>query len=143
MNVVFPAPLLPIKPTTASCSTATLMSLAAVTAPKFLFSPFASRTIAMSGRFAPAGKERPQPAGQEHDHDQHRDAKRHLPRVGRIFIGKTADGFENKSAQERRQYVAGTGQNTDKNEFAGSRPVGHFRIDVSHGNCGKGAPDAC
>src|SRR5258706_15892374 len=74
IKVVLPAPLLPINPTTASCSTATLMSLAAVTAPKLLFSPLASRTIVMSGGLALAGEQRPQPAGQEHDHHQHGDA---------------------------------------------------------------------
>src|SRR5882724_8978705 len=110
MKVVLPAPLLPINPTTASRSTATLMSLAAVTAPKLLFSPLASRTIATSGGLALTGEQRPQPAGQEHNHHQHGDAERHLPGVRRIFIGKAADGLEYECAEERRQDAAGAGE---------------------------------
>ena len=65
MKVVLPAPLLPISPTTLSCSMRALMSLAAVTAPKLLFRLRASRMVAMSGR-PPAQRETPttaRPAG--------------------------------------------------------------------------------
>src|SRR5579859_7381913 len=134
MNVVLPAPLLPIRPTMASCSTATLMSLAAVTAPKLLLSDFASRTIVMSGRLPPAGEQRPQSAGQEHDYHQHGNAQRHLPGVRRIFIGKAADGLENECAEKRCQDAAGARQDADENEFAGSRPIRHLGIDMADGN---------
>src|SRR5882724_9347092 len=120
MNVVLPAPLLPINPTTLSRSTATLMSAAAVTAPKFLFSPLASRTTAMSGRPSHSGEQRPQPARQEHDHQQHGGAERHLPGVRRVFVGEAADGFENERAEEGRQHVAGAGQNGHEDELPGS-----------------------
>ena len=46
-KVVLPAPLLPIRPTTVSAVIATLMSAAAVTAPKVLFTLLASRTAAI------------------------------------------------------------------------------------------------
>src|SRR5258706_1498088 len=137
IKVVLPAPLLPINPTTASCSTATLMSLAAVTAPKLLFSPLASRTIVMSGGLALAGEQRPQPAGQEHDHHQHGDAERHLPGVRRIFIGKAADRLDNECAEERRHNAAGAREDADEDELAGCRPVRHLGIDVAHGDRSK------
>src|SRR6266403_1194273 len=66
MKVVLPAPLVPIRPTTESLSMAALMSLAAVTAPKFLLRPCASRIAAISGRLAPP-EQRPQAVRQEHD----------------------------------------------------------------------------
>src|ERR1700675_3009630 len=114
MNVVLPAPLLPINPPPLSRSTATLMSAAAVTAPKLLFSPLASRTTAMSGRLSHSGEQRPQPARQEHDHDQHGNAERHLPGVGRVLVGKAADGIEDERAQKGRKHIAGAGQNGHK-----------------------------
>ena len=49
MKVVLPAPLVPIRPTTESFSTETLMSLAAVTAPNDFCTPLASRIAAISG----------------------------------------------------------------------------------------------
>src|SRR5258708_30411135 len=134
MKVVLPAPLLPINPTTASCSTATLMSLAAVTAPKVLFSPCAWRTIATSGRLATAREQRPQAAGQEHDHHQHGNAECHLPGIRRIFIGKTADGLEDERAEERGEDAAGAGQDADEHKLAGRCPVRHFGIDVTDGD---------
>src|SRR5262245_45443112 len=84
MKVVLPAPLLPIKPTTLSCSMLTLMSAAAVTAPNVLLSLRASSTTATSCHLALACEHRPQPARQEHDHQQHGDAQHHLPGVGGI-----------------------------------------------------------
>src|SRR2546422_4755712 len=74
MKVVLPAPLVPIKPTTESLSMAALMSLAAVTAPKFLFRPCASRIAAISSHLAPA-EQRPQAVRQEHDNHQQRAAE--------------------------------------------------------------------
>jgi hypothetical protein len=47
MKVVLPAPLVPIRPTTESFSIAALTSFAAVTAPKVLFNPRASRMTGM------------------------------------------------------------------------------------------------
>src|SRR5258705_3370432 len=141
MNVVLPAPLLPISPTMASCSTATLMSLAAVTAPKLLFNPFASRTIAMSGSLALAGEQRPQPARQEHDDGQHGDAERHLPGVRRILVSKAADGLEDERAEEGSKDAAGAGQNADEDELAGGCPVRHLGIDVTNGDRRECAAD--
>src|SRR5512134_932770 len=93
MKVVLPAPLVPIRPSTESFCTATLMSLAAVTAPKLLFTPCASRIAAISGRLAPP-EQRPQAVGQEHDHHQQRRAEHHLPGVGRQAEGHRMDDAE-------------------------------------------------
>src|ERR1044072_647318 len=107
MNVVLPAPLLPIRPTMLCFSTATLMSDAAVTAPKVLLRPLASRTIAMSGRL-PAHflEQRQQAAGQEKDHEEHRDAQGHLPGVRRVLVGEAANGLEDERAEEGGQHAS-------------------------------------
>ena len=47
-NVVFPAPFAPMMPTISSFSTDTLMSFAAVTAPKVLLTPVASKITLMA-----------------------------------------------------------------------------------------------
>src|SRR3954454_7850988 len=143
MKVVLPAPLLPINPTTLSCSMRTLMSSAAVTAPKRFERPFASRIVAISSG-APARAEcGPESAGQD-DHDQqHGDAERHLPGVGKAFERKRAHGFEDARAEERCEDAAGAPQNRDEHEFAGSGPVGgRLRIDVADRACHQRAADA-
>ena len=64
MKVVLPAPLLPIRPTTVSCSIAALMSAAAVTAPKLLFRPLgvkndghlACRLLRVTSDHRPSGR---------------------------------------------------------------------------------------
>src|SRR5262245_60235851 len=117
-KVVLPAPLLPIRPTTLSCSMLTLMSAAAVTAPNVLLSLRASRTTVMSRRLAPAREYRPQPAGQEHDHQQHGDTQHHLPGVGRILVRVAAHRLEDGRAEERRQHAAGTRQDGDEDELS-------------------------
>src|ERR1035438_10011178 len=99
MKVVLPAPLVPIRPTIESCSIAALTSVAAVTAPKRLFSLRASRTSAISGRLAPA-EQRPQPLGQEHDHQQQRNAQGHLPGVGRDVERDRVDEAEDPGGLE-------------------------------------------
>src|SRR3970040_2115891 len=121
MKVVLPAPLVPISPTTESLSIAALMSLAAVTAPKFLFSPFASRIPAMSGRLAPA-EQGPQAVRQEHDHHQQRGAEHHLPGIRRDVEGDGLDDAEEERAEERRDHAAGARENRDENELARGRP---------------------
>src|SRR5678815_4950643 len=85
MKVVLPAPLVPIRPTTESFSIAALTSAAAVTAPKLLHSPRASRITGM------ALEQRPQAFGQEHDDQQQRGAEGQLPGVGRQVVGRGAD----------------------------------------------------
>src|SRR4029077_17482737 len=82
MKVVLPAPLVPISPTTESFSIAALMSFAALTAPKFLCRPCASKIAATSGCPAPP-EQRPQAVRQEHNHRQKRRAEHHLPGIGR------------------------------------------------------------
>src|SRR5437867_3654303 len=113
MKVVLPAPLVPIKPTTESCSIAALTSCAAVTAPKRLLRPRASRMAGM------AGGERPQPFGQEHDQHQQREAEAHLPRVRRQSIRERVDRAIEQRSDEGRQDAAGAGEDGDEDEFAG------------------------
>src|SRR6188474_2845767 len=110
MKVVLPAPLVPIRPTTESFSIAALTSLAAVTAPKVLFSPLASRMTDMSS------EQGPQPFGQEHDDEQERDAEAHLPGVGRKIVGGGVDHAVQQGAGERRHHVAGAGEDGDEDE---------------------------
>src|SRR5216110_1125872 len=98
MKVVLPAPLVPIRPTTESLSMAALMSLAAVTAPKFLFRPCASRIAAISSHLAPA-EQRPQAVRQEHDNHQQRAAEHHLPGIGRDAEGHRLDDAEDERAE--------------------------------------------
>src|SRR3989442_15978840 len=81
MKVVLPAPLVPIKPTTESLSMAALMSLAAVTPPKFLFRPCASRIAAISSHLAPP-EQRPQPVRQEPENPQNPAPGHHPPGIG-------------------------------------------------------------
>src|SRR5689334_17086181 len=107
MNVVLPAPLLPISPTTLSCSIRALMSLAAVTAPKLFDNPFASRMVAISSAASSHAECGPHSAGQK-DHDQqHRDAERHLPGVRKALVGERAHCLEDAGADERRKDAAG------------------------------------
>src|SRR3954467_2298632 len=103
MNVVLPAPLVPIRPTTESFSIAALTSGAAVTAPKLLHSPCASSTADMELA------ERPDAFRQKHDQHQQRDAEAHLPGVGRQVVGHGVDRAVDERADERREHVAGAG----------------------------------
>src|SRR5436309_14979842 len=105
MKVVLPAPLVPIRPPTESLSMAGLMSLAAVTAPKFLFRPCASRIAAISSQLAPAAQ-RPQAVRQEHDNHQQRAAEHHLPGIGRDAEGHRLDDADGERPDERRGDVA-------------------------------------
>src|SRR5512134_955166 len=95
MNVVLPAPLPPIRPTTESASTLTLMSAAAVTAPKLLLSPWASRMDTL-GSLPAAAEERPQAGRQEHDDEQQRHAEHELPRIRRVLVGDALDPLEDQ-----------------------------------------------
>src|ERR1035437_764130 len=113
MNVVLPAPLVPIRPTTESCSIAALTFIAAVTAPKRLFRSRASSTTAISGRLAPA-EQRPEPLGQEHDHQKQRDAQGHLPGVGRKVVRDRVDDAEDRGAEERRDHAPRAGKDSDE-----------------------------
>src|ERR1700740_2596621 len=122
MKVVLPAPLVPIRPTTESFSIAALTSFAAVTAPKFLHSARASRTVGI----APS-EQGPKPLGQEDDDHQQRGAERKLPRIRREIVGGGMDRFVNKRAGERRDDAAGARQDGDEDELAGRRPERHVR----------------
>src|SRR5215216_5027678 len=101
MKVVLPAPLVPIRPTTESFSIAALTSLAAVTAPKRLFSPWASSMTGM------ALEERPQALGKEDDDQQQGEAEAQLPGIGRQVVGGGVDDLVDERAGERRDHVAG------------------------------------
>src|SRR5690242_20695438 len=112
MNVVLPAPFVPMRPTTESCSIAALTSFAAVTAPKDLQSPRASRMTGI------AREERPQPFGQENDQHQQRDAEAHLPRVGRQAVRQRVNRAVEECAYERRDDASDAGEDRDEDEFA-------------------------
>src|SRR5689334_4801690 len=90
MNVVFPAPFVPMRPTTESFSIAALTPSAAVTAPKLLLRFCASRIGLIlddvSGALPPR-KQRPKPLGQEHDRGEQRQPHAHLPGVRRQAVG--------------------------------------------------------
>src|SRR5712692_7712027 len=130
MKVVFPAPLVPINPTTESASIAALISAAAVTAPKLLFTPRASRMTAMSAGPAPR-EQRPQALRQENDHEQQRRAQTHLPGMRRQIVGESVDRAEEQRAEERGEHAAGAGEDGDEDELARGRPVGHLGVDVA------------
>src|SRR5438874_12224994 len=98
MNVVLPAPLVPISPTTESFSIAALTSCAAVTAPKRLHKPRASRMAGIARR------ERPQAFGKEHDQREQRKAEAHLPGVRREPVGERVDRAVESGADERRHH---------------------------------------
>src|SRR5438309_1626245 len=104
MKVVLPAPLVPISPTTESFSIAALTSCAALTAPKRLQRPRASRMAGMSGG------EGPQPFGQEHDEQEQREAEAHLPGVRRQSVGQRMDRAVEQGSHERRCDAAGAGE---------------------------------
>src|SRR6266404_9903581 len=96
MKVVLPAPFVPIRPTTESFSIAALTSCAAVTAPKRLQRPRASRMAGM------AGGERPEAFRQEHDQHEQREPEAHLPGVRRQPVGERVDRAVEKRSDERR-----------------------------------------
>src|SRR5882724_12478725 len=118
MKVVLPAPLVPIRPTTESRSIAAVTPCAAVTAPKHLFSPCASRIAAISGGLAP-DEERPQALRQKHDGEQQRRPHAQLPGVGRHIVGDGVDRAEDERAEERRDHAPGAREDRDKDEFPG------------------------
>src|SRR3954463_2928478 len=101
INVVLPAPLVPIRPTTVSFSIAALTSLAAVTAPKRLHSPRASRMAGITRR------EGPEAVRQEDDDDEQRGAERELPGVRRQVVRGGVDDLVDERAGERRHDAAG------------------------------------
>src|SRR5918995_7010891 len=136
MKVVLPAPLVPIRPTTASFSIAALTSLAAVTAPKDLFKPLASR---MTDIFS---EQRPQALGQEYDDQQKGKPEAHLPGVRRKVVRGGVDDAVEQRAGERRHHAADAGEDGDEDEFAGGGPERHLRIDMSHGGGREGAAHA-
>src|SRR3954471_6913017 len=111
MNVVLPAPLVPIRPTTESFSIAALTSAAAVTAPKLLHRPLASR---MTGTF----EQGPESLGQEDDDEEQRRSERQLPGGGGKVVRGRADRAVDQRAGERRHDVAGAGEDGDEDEFA-------------------------
>src|SRR5918911_3962089 len=122
MNVVLPAPFVPMRPTTESFSIAALTSSAAVTAPKDLHSPRASRMTGI------AREQRPQPFGQENDQHQQRDAQAHLPGIGRQAIRERMNRAVEERAYERGDDIARAGEDRDEDELARGRPVRHFRV---------------
>src|SRR5688572_12353990 len=123
MKVVLPAPLVPMRPTTASFSIAALTSLAAVTAPKDLFNPWASRMTGIL--YAHFSDERPQALGQEHDDEQERQTQAHLPRIGRKVVRGGVDDPVEERAGERRHHAADAGEDGDEDELARGGPERH------------------
>src|SRR5918911_42367 len=115
MNVVLPAPFVPMRPTTESFSIAALTSFAAVTAAKDLHSPRASRITGI------AGEQRPQPFGQKNNEHQQRDAEAHLPGVGRQAVRERMNRTVEERASERGDDVARAGEDRDEDEFARGR----------------------
>src|SRR5580765_1015805 len=109
-KVVLPAPLVPIRPTTESFSIAAQTSAAAVTAPKVLHNPCASR-------MADTAEQGQEPFGKKNNQDQQRDAEAHLPRVGREVIRHGVDRAVDQRADERREHVAGAREDGDEDEF--------------------------
>src|SRR5688572_28278884 len=136
MKVVLPAPLVPMRPTTESFSIAALTSLAAVTAPKDLFKPLASR---MTDIFS---EPRPQALAHEHDDAEERNTQAHLPGIGRKVVGGSVDDPVEQRAGERRHHAANASEDGDEDEFAGGGPERHLRIDMPHGGGGESAADA-
>src|SRR5687767_2206577 len=120
MNVVLPAPFVPIRPTTESLSIAALTSFAAVTAPKVLHSPRASR---MAG-IAPS-EHGPEPLGQEHDDEKEREPQAHLPGVGREIVSRGMDHTIDQCAGEGRNHASGAGEDRDEDELPRCRPERH------------------
>src|SRR5689334_3327488 len=107
MNVVLPAPFVPISPTTESFSIAALTSFAAVTAPKVFDNPWALRMTGISSPLlSEEPVERPDPLGQEHDQDEQRGAEAHLPGIGREIVGERMDRAVDQRADERGDHVA-------------------------------------
>src|SRR3982751_6294622 len=100
MKVVLPAPLVPMRPTTESLSIAALTSLAAVTAPKRLERPRASRMTGM------ASKDRPQAFRQEDNQREQREPEAHLPRVRREPVGERVDRAVDQRTDEGRGHAA-------------------------------------
>src|SRR3954466_704189 len=139
INVVLPAPLVPIRPTTVSFSIAALTSLAAVTAPKRLHSPRASRMAGITrAHFA---YQRPEALRQEDDDDEQRGAERELPGVRRQVVRGGVDDLVDERAGERRHHAAGAGEDGDEDELAGGCPERHIRIDVPDGGRGERTAD--
>src|SRR5882762_1479085 len=125
MKVVLPAPFVPIRPTTVSFSIAALTSCAAVTAPKRLHTPRASRMAGM------AAGEGPESFREEYDQREQREPQAHLPGVGREPVRQRVDRAIEERAHERRHDAAGARKDGDEDELAGGRPVRHVRIDVA------------
>src|SRR6185436_18908292 len=136
MKVVLPAPLVPIRPTTESFSMAALTSFAAVTAPKLLVSPCASRMTDITV------EERPEPLRQENDQDEKRRAEAHLPGVRRKVVRQRMDRAVDQRPDERRDHVARAGEDRDEDELARGGPVGHFGIDMPDRGRRERAADA-
>src|SRR5688572_23022116 len=121
MKVVFPAPLVPMRPTTESFSIAALTSCAAVTAPKLLHSPRASRMAGIASR-THFRYERPETFRQEHDDDQERQAEGHLPGVRGKVVRRRVDRAVKERASEGRDHVSRAREDGDEDEFARRGP---------------------
>src|SRR5260221_5844056 len=101
MKVVLPAPLVPIRPTTESFSIAALTSAAAVTVPKVLHKPCASRMAGTAAQFSCEGQKG---LGEKKHQGQPPRAPGPLPPVwgegGRPWVG----GAAQPHAGERPQH---------------------------------------
>src|SRR3954470_3098021 len=134
MKVVLPAPLVPIRPTTASLSIAALTSLAAQTAPKRLHKPRASRMTGIAR--STFGCDLPESFRQEDDQEKQCRAERQLPGVGREVVRGGVDDLVEERAGERRQHAAGAGEDGDEDELTRGGPERHIGIDMADGGGG-------
>src|SRR5687768_8245353 len=123
MKVVLPAPLVPMSPTTESFSMAALTSFAAVTAPKDLHNPRASRMagIPLWTHFPCQG---PEAFGEEHDDDEQRQPEAHLPGIRRKIVRRGMDRAVDQGAGEGSHHASRAGEDGDEDEFARRGPVG-------------------
>src|SRR4051812_26263331 len=137
MKVVFAAPLVPISPTTESCSIAALTSFAAVTAPKDLFNPLASSITGTGAQFRRYG---PDSLGQEHDEQQERDAEAHLPGVGREVVGHGVDRAVDQRTREGSEHGARAGENGGEDELPRGGPQSPRGGGGPEGGGGRAAP---
>src|SRR5258706_1059305 len=110
MKVVLPAPLVPIRPTTESFSIAALTSAAAVTAPKVLHKPCASRMAGTAAQFSDEGKKA---FGEKKDQKQQRGAEAHLPPVGGEGGRHGVDRALDQRADEQREHRARAPDDSD------------------------------
>ena len=143
MNVVLPAPLPPIRPTTcrldADVDVGRRGHRAEALVQSLRFEDRGHVTLPRRAR----SEHRPQSGGQEHDHQQHRDAEHHLPGVRRVLVREALDPSRRPASRGRaRPRWRCRTRIGDEHEFARRRPVGEVGIDVADRQRDQPAADA-